>query len=457
VYAFDQFTLGPLNSVTPFHPGTSKHPPVHIFLRDPLYEWPAASHDRIDLYTTLGKLLEVFVLQKMNAGMLYWVTGLNWFYFFVSARLLLYMQLSRGYGRDLDNSGRLDIMAGKLPSTRHPGGACRILLSAPGNFRQHVLWKIVWALGAVISIVSIVSCFVLLASCPPRVVYTWVGFQVLWLLCRSLFFHFAEGTDSFSGPTVLEIGWGELSPGLKRRVLELVLALCQYQTHVHPRERKSYLEDTMDLCEIQSLFTRCTIVDEYPLAVLPAHPANVDVNIIAIMGDTLLSSIAWFYGSKYTSMDLYDCCIIFLEVPSTTSANTILAVPAVRTLCASLRGPIPTPVGDVESASTALDLDPLELRQHHSPKGSPAGPGDVEWFSWIPCSDRRWLQVRSSSLRMLGSKRRAEVLSGEELAVVLQGASLEIDSDEKGVCEVMARSRAAAQIVMDLIKGSQSL
>lgn len=177
VYAFDQFSLSPLHSVGGFHPGTSRRPPIFIFQRDPLYEWPSTSRDWIELHLTLGKLLEVFILRRLNAGILAWVTALSWSYFFMSATLLQYMQLSRGYGRDLDNSGRLDIISGKLPTARRPGGECRILLGAPGNFRQHVVWRIVWTLGILISSVYIVSCYILLASRPPKVVYAWVGFH----------------------------------------------------------------------------------------------------------------------------------------------------------------------------------------------------------------------------------------------------------------------------------------
>ena len=128
----------------------------------------------------------------------------------------------------------------------------------PANFRHHVLWTAVWTSGAIVCSVSLVSCYILLASSPAKVVYMWLGFQIFWLLCRSLFFHVTEGTDKFVHPTLVKKSWEELTRDLKTRVLQLIFALCKHATYVHYRHPQGYTEDVEDLDAMQALLAQST-------------------------------------------------------------------------------------------------------------------------------------------------------------------------------------------------------
>jgi hypothetical protein len=215
VYAFDQFALFPINSIPAFSPGSEQLPLSYIFLRDPHYKGPNQYRDWGGLPLTLCKLAEFGVLNGLGAGHLSWVSGLNWFYFFMWAALLQHMQLSRGYGKDFSINGSLDVISSELPNAKSPGGGGRILLGVPGNFRHHMLWRLMWIGAAIVCPATLVFCYLLLASCPARAVYAWMGFQVFWLLCRFAFFHLAEGADNIVYPILQGESWERLGPPLE--------------------------------------------------------------------------------------------------------------------------------------------------------------------------------------------------------------------------------------------------
>jgi hypothetical protein len=257
------------------------------------------------------------------------------------------------------------------------------MLGFPGNFRQHILWKIIWTLGTVICALTLVMSYVLLTTRPPEVVYAWVGFQLFWVLCRSGFFHVADSTSKIVCPTHQGQRWENLGPGLKERVLELLLALSKYQAHIHPRSSYSYSQDVMDLGVVQDLLTRYTLVDEYPLDLhqLDAfgnHPSTtrrVDLIFRAVMGDTFISGDSWFNGFKHTPMDLYDCCVVFLEIPIISSeplksgaATKLCAIPAVRPM-SSVETVLESSPVDVEAGPESPPCDQQEIRRT-SPKGT---------------------------------------------------------------------------------------
>ena len=113
--------------------------------------------------------------------------------------------------------------------------------------------------------------------------------------------------------------------------------------------------DVNSVDEALDLLARCQVVFEYPLdqlhvastqstlnapsslsqpSTMGCAEETIDITIHAVLGDTFLSSVAWFHGSKYAPMDLYDCIIVFLEVPRTSHMTTekpqLLAIPTVR-------------------------------------------------------------------------------------------------------------------------------
>jgi hypothetical protein len=412
--------------------------------------------------------MECFVLMKLNGGILAWLTAVPWFYFFVSAALLQSTQLSRGYRKNLDDSPRLDIISGEFPTTGRPGGECRILLGTPINFRHHTQWRIIWAIGAAVVLTWFIACYIVLPSRPTEAVYVWVGFQVLWVFCRSLFFHVAEETDTFIRPTVTGRKWGNLSCSLKTRLLELLFAHSKYQMFVHPRRGNSYLEDVAAFDEVRSLLASSTLTNQYELHETESlHPSiasgekTIDLKIHAIIGDTLISSAAWFQGSKYTPMDLYDCCVVFLEIPPimsethsrATTGRKLLAIPAVRPLGAALPVPriVPRDIELGDSGNDGHDFDELEIHRHSSPKGTQAILGSTEWYCWIPCTRDRWIQVTSSQMKMVGVVMKAQVITSDHLTETLRAGTLNISLDGvDAVRNVIELSRHGASMIVDL-------
>jgi hypothetical protein len=476
IYAFDQFTLNALTAIPSFQPGTSTLPQVAIFQRDPHYKGPLTRRDWVGLMSTLCKLIEVYVLHYLGAGPLTWVTGLNWFYFFTSALVLQIMELSRGYRRDFETEGKCDILSGQLPSTWSAAGPCKILLGVPGNFRRHILWRIVWFLGIIVCSTSVVMCYVLLSSAGPRPAYAWIGFQALWLVCRSIFYHVSEAASKDIYPTQKGQRWDNLSHSMRRRVLKLLMALSKYQIHVHPRGSYSYTEDVGSVDEVRDLLERCTFMEEYPLDLL--HPIEkvttassssggtsslstfypptlgnraVSVKFQAVIGDTLMSSTSWFCGSKHTPMELYDTSIVFVDVPAAGSASgeksRAIAVPAVRVLGAASekkRSP------DVEGVGRDV-LD--EEMRYTSPKGSSnMGVHDVMWIMFVPCGQGRWIEATSVGLKVLGGPpRRASVLTDEELTRRLDSGYWNVSLEKVDmVYDTLALSRQTAERVLDL-------
>lgn len=208
--------------------------------------------------------------------------------------------------------------------------------------------------------------------------------------------------------------------GLRLRALELLMALCMYQTHVHPRGSYSYVDDIFDTQVIRYLFNHCTPEDKFPLE---KSSTEVMLNFRGVIGDTTLSSVAWFCGSSVTPMDLYDACIAFFDVPTSTGSTEtrLIAVPCVRPLCSVARKVAHSP--DAERGSSVPSGDQIGVSA--LPKGG-KNTGVEEWVYWIPCADSRWLQIVSTHRTVLG-KRQALILTADEVTQRLEKNDLDID------------------------------
>ena len=452
IYAFDQFTANALDPAIPFYPGSDNLPHVYIFRQDPLHKGFVTSRDWIGLSLTLSKIIELGVLHFLGAGSLWWATGLIWFYFFTSAVVLQFMELSWGY---FDVVGKDDVLAGGFPSMRRPAGPCKILLGIPGNYRHHILWKVVWVFGIPVCGTGLVLCYVLLNSCTAKLVCVWLVFQILWLFCRSIFYHVALNRSRDEYHTQNMFNWEQLSYPLKMRVLDLLVALSKYQMHVHPRGSYSYREDVNSVENACDVLTRCILLFEFPLDNIPriSTGGTLNVSIHAVMGDTFLSSVAWFCGSKCTPMDLYDCCIIFLEISDharpTTEKPRPLAVPAVRVL--GYRNPrnfSPSDIDDVESRrqnSPEMDIPFSTSKGSHN-----RGIQDMAWYFFIPCQGNMWIQLGLIPMKVLTSTT-GKFMTGEDVTAKLQsgdwGVSLE---NVEMVRDALLTSRLVTDMVVDL-------
>jgi hypothetical protein len=428
VYSFDSFTATQLNSVPWSHPGERLK--VCITPNDPGFPGPRIRGDLAGLVASLLKAIEICVLWRVNATILGWLSALPWLYFFFCGTMLLLFRLSRGYRKDHRN-GRIDIIAGELPTARTRGGRRKILLDAPRNCRNNYLWTAIWIIGALTGPISLVACYISLGNQTAEVIYIWAGFQALWLLLRSVFYHIAEGPNAYSIPTGEE-QFEKLDPYLRRKVSRLVVALAKYQMHAHPRGSYSYHDDRRSLSEIDKLLRSILTLPAYPIQ--EGHDGKIKVRVLAVLGDALFLSAAWILGSQLSGMDVYDCCVLILR-----TGDTNIIVPAARALCHA-------------NPKKFLDIENTMGQLRGSKGSSNFGPQTVQWRYWIPSTGGAWLHVCSKNMHILGD-REAEVLTAAQVSVGLQigGLGVSIQSVTE-VEELVRTSQEAMQLVLDVFQ-----
>lgn len=431
MYAFDRSTSLTIENLPACRPGDDVH--INVFRRDPYYRDPIITRDWISLLVSLVKVIEVTILWTANGRTVCWVTSCPWLYFFTCAVILQQQRLSRGYVEESERT-QVDIIGGKLPTSRKAGEERKILLQAPQNFRHHILWKMTWAGGCLISTSSLVAVNVLLAMQEIQVLYIWLGFQVLWLIARSAYFHLSQEDRAMTNALLTQVTLQTMSQDARRRVLDLILALSTYQVHSHARGTYSYEDDlsiSKDLEVLSPLIRQC-LQPHVDITLLGRDASITDVSFVAVIGDTLLSSASWLYGSKATGMDLYDSCIVIIRI-----AGTSLAIPSARVICVKSRD-----WSTVEEGQ--LPLNP--------PRGTFRwGPDTVKWVYWIPCSDGRWLQACTEKLSIKGT-RKSELRTDDEITEQLSKGIINVSHRHvDGIKEVVELSKTAANILQKFL------
>lgn len=190
------------------------------------------TQDWIGLMISVLKISETYTLWRYGARRLCWISSSSWLYFFTVSIVLLQRRISRGYGKNFDN-GRSDILTGQLPAARKKGGERVVLLGVPRNFRHHILWRISWTIGSMVSAASLITTYIFLSQADVTVTYIWVAFQILWLVLRSIYFHVAQGTNAIVCPILEQRPFDKLLEGHKRRTLDLIFAMSRSQMHGH--------------------------------------------------------------------------------------------------------------------------------------------------------------------------------------------------------------------------------
>jgi len=364
--------------------------PLGAFLYEGL-QWAPLHHSQTKadwLYTflTLAKVVETFLLYHYGSRRIFWVTGVTWASFFLSATILQFFNLGRASYFSKQNKC-IDIVAGKLPTPQAIGGERKVLFDVPINLRKSRLWQAFWATGSIICVCSLVSTYALLTKEPVVCFHIWVTFQIPWLSLRSIFFHFARQTNDMKHiitPAITE----------KHRPTQLNFRLLG----------------------------------------------------LAVIGDTLLSSVAWLMGSPLTGMDLYDCCILVLR-----SSDKTLLIPACRVLSGRF--------------DTDQDIDPeLTMPSSFLPKGVSNSGTDTSWRYWIPCGENKWVYystpwttLTKQSLGITGKKEMV-VTSGENITEELRTGKLLVSlSNVKDVEDAVARSAAVARILREMLLGTPGI
>lgn len=172
---------------------------------------------------------------------------------------------------------------------------------------------------------------------------------------------------------------------------------------------------------------------KYPLTADLLRTEKIQINVAEIIGDTTLSSACWILGSKLTGMDLYDSCILILNV----NGNKI-AVPSARVL---------TDKAALPKADTEAAIGPVFPLRGNSNTGR-----DILWFYWIPCGDDRWLQVSTTDMKFIGT-RMASIVSDAQVTQKLAGGELLVSISEVAhVKEIVQHSKTASDVLQTLLR-----
>ena len=428
IYAFDRCTSGILELV-PESQATESFQ-THVLIQD-AYSRESSTRtawtDWMAILFSVIKVLELAVLWQNGATVLCIITGSCWAFFLLVSILLQLLGLSREFSETVKER-EMDIVAGQLPTPIKAGGHHKILLGAPQNVRHSLFWKLAWGLGSGVCTGTIIATYMVLSKQSSRVFAIWTGCQFAWLALRSIYYHFAEETDRISHhPILLKKNWKDLSIELRSRVRNLVCALSKYQMHVHPRGRYCYEED------LQTIDKEYDIRANYPLTTDQQRSEKVEIDVVAIIGDTALSSACWIFGSKLTGIELYDSCVLILNV----NGNAI-AIPSARVLTDKAA----QPKFDAEAA-----VGPVFPLRGNSNTGR-----DILWFYWIPCGDDKWLQVSTADMKFLGT-RMAPIVSDAQVTQKLAGGELLVSISEVGhVREIVQHSKTAFDVLQTLFR-----
>ena len=398
--------------------------------------------DWISTFITLIKVTEIYVLYHFGSRQIYWITGICWGYFLLTTTIIQFFGLGRAYD-ERSNNKCLDILAGKLPAPGVTGGERRVLFDVPINVRKSRIWRLTWAIGSFVCLCSLTATYVLLTREPPICFNIWLGFQILWLFLRSVFYHFAADMDDITHIITPPVAENRRPTQLNFRLLALATALSKYQVLNHPRGAYSYTEDTQNPSTIRTLLemTDFKLLGDFRLPGDVKSGDTVDASVVAVIGDTVLSSISWIMGYPLTGIELYDCCILALQ----DSGGTVL-IPAARILAGRLGEDVKT---DIEATVTDITRE----------KGVSNSGANVSWVYWIPSSGDWWLSFSTAwttatdrTMSVIG-KRVMTVTSSSEISDKLKTGKLLVSLESVAEVEdTVRKSTIAAQVVRDMLK-----
>ena len=193
----------------------------------------------IALGVSIIKLIESFMVWRLGGPLLCGICTATWTYFFFAGLFLQFRHAWRmraSQKRAGLSTHTVDIISGELPRPMRVGsGSKKIFLGAERPDSSSLSWRIIWFFGSIITTSSLIASYIYLGLSHNKMVYTWTGFQVSWLLLRMAFHHYADALYAPGQSMLTETEFPDLTLSMKHRVLELALALGKYQSYVHPR------------------------------------------------------------------------------------------------------------------------------------------------------------------------------------------------------------------------------
>ena len=428
IYTLDRSSQLALDTVAPTERGEKVS--IHRFEPD-MAGLPPLWKDWLVLLLSLAKLAEVIALWKLGSYRLWYWTMTGWGHAFVSAIIL---QLC-GLGRDHPLRPTNDIVAGTLPTPLHLGGYGKIVLGVSGNVRRSLLWRTLLALGTIFNVAGLFGTFIFLGKEPSRIIYAWVGFQVLWLVSRTVVFHYVEGAAASRQGILISKTWDEACEDDRRRVLTLLGDLSKHQASIHPRGAYAYQHDCLSFHKLVPHFDEIGWKLTMCFPVTDPKSRTWNLNIKAVAGDLLIRSAVWYTGVNLNNNELYDATIAFV---SASSKDIPYAIPCVR----------------VWACDCLPDTDRQRGNAHPT-------CGMVKWLYFIPTGkvdndhgQDQWVYAHGlSGVGLL----MAELLSNEELNQRLQTGRwrISIQSLEE-LQAALDVARAGVALVLGLMKSTFS-
>jgi len=317
-------------------------PTVYAYASYPFFRTHDARFQLPALAFSLVKAAEVYYEWISGARLLALISAVPYSFFFIAATIIECREII--LARKPADVGSIDYLVGALPTCKKIGGDKKLALGVPANPRTSIWWRLMWTIGVLLYTSSLVMTYFLLNQQVAPFVLAWAGFQLTWLVFRILISYLADPHEQMADRIMVPYSWEDLEPSMKARVLSLTLAVAKYQIHVHPRDAHAYGDDSFSSRQVMSFLgdsNKLRTSYTLPRTFNPINSSTIEVAIVAVIGDTALSSASWMAGSTMTAMDLYDSCIVVFSLPPPASSSGVpgaysspqtIAIPAVRVL-----------------------------------------------------------------------------------------------------------------------------
>ena len=449
IYAFDRPTARLLEGLPNIPPGGELT--VYAYASYPFFRTHDARFQLPALAFSLLKVAEVYYEWRSGGRLLALVSAVPYSFFFIAATIVECREII--LARKPADTGSVDYLVGTLPTCKTKGGDKKLALGVSANPRTSIWWKLIWTVGVLLYTGSLIMTYFLLSQKGAPFILAWAGFQLAWLAFRIFISYLADPHEQMADRIMVPHSWEDLEPSMKARVFSLTLAVAKYQSHVHPRDPHAYGDDSFSPRQVTSFLgdpNKLHTSYILPSTFNPIKSSTIEVDIVAVIGDTALSSASWMAGSTTTAMDLYDSCIVVLSLPLPASLSGVpgvysgprtIAIPAVRVL------------SGFPAAQEVVHADKENWMPVFVPRGAGSRYAGISrtWWYWIPCAGGRWLQIRSAHMTVVG-KRTAKVLGGEQVTAFLAAGNLNISlSHVKEVEEIVRLSQKATESLLYLL------
>ena len=418
------------------------------------YHHHHAKFQLLMLGLSLFKVGECFALWWLSGNaLLSLTTAFPWMYFFIVAVIVEVDDLNKTR-RPQDHDSNLDMLSGELPRMTRggAGGTRKIILGVSRNTRNAVPWKIMWGMGVLVCLPTIILTYMVLSHESNKILSIWVFFQILWTLVRIIVHHFAEPMSNSVDRIVVERLWSTLPSPLKDRVVKLMSALASYLTSVHPRGEIAYRTAAVAPEELRIIIFDSSPNLYYPLpqAIDSSSPPKkklIEIDINAVIGDPTLSSAAWIAGAQdLTPTDLYDCCIISFRICTLKrdAPPQVITIPCARVLSGI---PIFSKVGpQIVDEEVTRHPGPRQFVPKHT------GNSGGNWCYFVPCEPGLWLYFKKDMTEDVVGKYTAEALTDIQVTAMLAEGDMNISlSHVDDIKQIVDLSEQARQILLQIL------